>query len=168
MQRDWPHWLEKDLRALSRFDALYSSVGDSAELRETSLEHLKRYILPNELLPALARAHFETAVAQTRQRHAQDSICNSWTGLESFCTFANGSPATNRCSIGSPARSDPKLFPRSTNLGPKATIRATNPLADELSSLIPSRFLARIDYVSWPICRAISRRCSSAPGNGRH
>jgi ATP-dependent helicase HrpA len=61
-------WLEKDLRALSRFDALYSSLGDSAELRETSLEHLKRYILPNEPLPALTRAHFETAVAQARQR----------------------------------------------------------------------------------------------------
>ena len=30
-------WLEKDLRALSRFDALYSPIGDSAELRETSL-----------------------------------------------------------------------------------------------------------------------------------
>ena len=61
-------WLEKDLRALSRFDALYSSLGDSAELRETSLEHLKRYILPNEPLPALTRVHFETAVAQARQR----------------------------------------------------------------------------------------------------
>ena len=28
-------WLERDLRALSRFDALYAPMGDSAELRET-------------------------------------------------------------------------------------------------------------------------------------
>ncbi len=35
-------WLERDLRALSRFDALYAPLGDSAELRETALEHLKR------------------------------------------------------------------------------------------------------------------------------
>ena len=38
------------------------------ELRETSLEHLKRHLLPTDLLPALTRAHFETAVAETRQR----------------------------------------------------------------------------------------------------
>ena len=30
-------WLEKDLRGLSRFDALYSPLGDSGELRESSL-----------------------------------------------------------------------------------------------------------------------------------
>ena len=61
-------WLERDLRALSRFDALYAPMGDSAELRETSLEHLKRHLLPAEPLPALTRAHFETAVAAARQR----------------------------------------------------------------------------------------------------
>jgi len=53
---------------LSRFDALYAPMGDSAELRETALEHLKRYLLPNEPLPALTRAHFETAAAAARQR----------------------------------------------------------------------------------------------------
>ena len=61
-------WLERDLRALSRFDALYAPMGDSAELRETALEHLKRYLLPTEPLPALTRAHFEAAVAAARQR----------------------------------------------------------------------------------------------------
>ena len=61
-------WLEKDLRALSRFDALYAPLGDSAELRETSLDHLKRYLFPSEPLPALTRAQFETAVAEARQR----------------------------------------------------------------------------------------------------
>ena len=61
-------WLERDLRALSRYDALYSPLGDSAELRETALEHLKRHLLPAEPWPALTRANFETAVAEARQR----------------------------------------------------------------------------------------------------
>ena len=61
-------WLEKDLRALSRFDALYAPIGDGAELRETALEHLKRHLFPTEPLPALTRAHFESAVAAARQR----------------------------------------------------------------------------------------------------
>ena len=33
-----------------------------------ALEHLKRYLLPTEPLPALTRAHFEAAVAEARQR----------------------------------------------------------------------------------------------------
>jgi ATP-dependent helicase HrpA len=61
-------WLEKDLRALSRYDSLYAPLGDSGELRETSLEHLKRYLLPSEPLPALTRAHFDIAVAEARRR----------------------------------------------------------------------------------------------------
>ena len=61
-------WLEKDLRALSRFDALYAPLGDSAELRETSLEHLKRHLLPAEPLPALTRAQFDSAVGKARRR----------------------------------------------------------------------------------------------------
>ena len=61
-------WLEKDLRALSRFDALYAPLGDSDELRETALEHLKRHLLPAEPLAALTRAAFDEALAEARQR----------------------------------------------------------------------------------------------------
>ncbi len=137
-------WLEKDLRALSRFDALYSSLGDSGELRETSLEHLKRYILPNESLPALTRANFETAIAQARQRLP---------GLASQFMDRLGlilqmrQQAQQRIGAGTtplPARS--KTLSSLDQLGSNAAIRAVNPLADELSSLVPSRFLERIDY----------------------
>ena len=61
-------WLEKDLRALSRFDALYRPLGDGDGLRETALEHLKRYLLPAAPLPALTRATFDAALAEARQR----------------------------------------------------------------------------------------------------
>jgi len=137
-------WLEKDLRPLSRFDALYSSLGDSAELRETSLDHLKRYILPSELLPALTRAHFETAVAQARQRLP---------GLASQFLDRLGvilqlrQQAQQR--IGAAMASvapRPKTLSSLDQLGSNTTIRAINPLADELSNLVSSRFLERIAY----------------------
>ena len=51
-------WLEKDLRALARFDALYAPLGDSAELRETSLEHLKRHLLPGGLFAGIDAQSF--------------------------------------------------------------------------------------------------------------
>jgi ATP-dependent helicase HrpA len=141
-------WLEKDLRALSRFDALYSSLGDSAELRETSLEHLKRYILPNEPLPALTRVHFETAVAQARQRLP---------GLASQFMDRLGvilqlrEQLRQRIGAG---MASPLLRPRTLSsldqLGSKTTIRAINPLLGELSSLVSSRFLERIAYDRLP------------------
>jgi len=137
-------WLEKDLRALSRYDALYSPLGDSAELRETSLEHLKRHLLPTDLLPALTRAHFETAVAETRRRLP---------GLAPQFMARLGLILQLRQQvqqrIGGGAVS---ALPRSrslsslSQLGSPATIRAANPLADELASLVSSRFLERIAY----------------------
>ncbi len=137
-------WLEKDLRALSRFDALYSSLGDSAELRETSLEHLKRYILPNEPLQALTRAHFETAVAEARQRLP---------GLASQFMDRLGVILQLRQQvqqrIGAGMASSlprPKTLSSLEQLASNTTIRAINPLAEELSSLVSSRFLERIAY----------------------
>jgi ATP-dependent helicase HrpA len=119
-------------------------LGDGAELRETSLEHLKRYILPNEPLPALTRAHFETAVAEARQRLP---------GLASQFMDRLGvilqlrQQAQQR--IGATMASlapRPKTLSSLHQLGSNTTIRAINPLAEELSSLVSSRFLARIAY----------------------
>ena len=61
-------WLEKDLRALNRFDELYAPLGEGAELRGTALEHLKRHLLPSQSPPALTRAHFDDCVAESRRR----------------------------------------------------------------------------------------------------
>jgi ATP-dependent helicase HrpA len=137
-------WLEKDLRALSRFDALYSSLGDRAELRETSLEHLKRYVLPNEPPPALTRAYFETAVAQARRRLP---------GLGSQFMDRLGvilqllQQVRQRIGPGTaPQDARPRTLSSLDQLGSKTPIRAVNPLAGELSNLVSSRFLERITY----------------------
>ena len=141
-------WLEKDLRTLSRFDPLYAPLGDSAELRETSLEHLKRHILPAEPLPALNRAHFDAAVAESRRRLAgiapqfMDRLgpilqLRQQVQQRLGTTTPSVLPATRKLSSLS-------------QLGTAPVVRPAHPLAPELSSLVSARFLERIDYERLP------------------
>jgi ATP-dependent helicase HrpA len=143
-------WLEKDLRALSRFDALYAPLGDSAELRDTALEHLKRHLLPTEPLPALTRAHFEAAVAEARRRLP---------GLASQFMEHLGPILQLRHHVqqrlgARAAVSSPKpgqTLSALNQLGTKPpAIRATHPLAEELGNLVPPRFLQRLEYERLP------------------
>ncbi|MGZ5529302.1 MAG: DUF3418 domain-containing protein, partial [Limisphaerales bacterium] len=143
-------WLEKDLRALARYDALYAPVGDSAELRETALEHLKRYLFPAEPLPALTQKDFQTAVATARERLpglAQQFIDRLGPILQLRQQvqqkIGTSVPTTK------PRPQTLSSFSEISQLGaaPKAVSPATvNPLTDELNHLMPSRFLERIDY----------------------
>ncbi len=137
-------WLEKDLRALRRYDALYSPLGDSAELKETSLEHLKRYLLPAELFPALTRAHFEAAVAEARRRLP---------GLASQFMERLGPILQLRQQVqqrigvvASPATPGSRTLTSLSQIGTPAKIRAANPLAGELAALMPARFLEHVGY----------------------
>jgi ATP-dependent RNA helicase HrpA len=137
-------WLERDLRALSRFDALYAPIGDSAELRETAQEHLKRHLLPAEPLPALTRAHFEAAVAIARQRLP---------GLASQFMDRLGPILQLRQQVqlrigatAAPALPRPRTLSSLAQLGAPPAVRAAHPLAEELASLVPPRFLGRVAY----------------------
>ncbi len=141
-------WLERDLRALSRFDALYAPLGDSAELRETSLEHLKRHLLPTEPLPALTRAHFETAVAAARQRlpglapQFMDRLgpilqLRQQVQQRIGAVAAPAPPRSRDAFVAHPTRRP------CTHHASRIT---PNPLAEELASLVSSRFLERITY----------------------
>ena len=141
-------WLEKDLRALSRFAALYAPLGDSDELRETALEHLKRHLLPAEPLSTLTRAAFEIAVAEARQRlpglSAQfmdrlGPLLQLRQQVEQRIGAAANSTAPRNRSLSS-----------LNQLGAPAAVRTANPLAGELSRLMPARFLDRIEYVRLP------------------
>ena len=142
-------WLEKDLRALSRFDALYASLGDSAELRETSLEHLKRYLFPSEPATSLTRSYFEAVVAQARERLS---------GLAVQFMDRLGPVLQLRQQVqqrfgASAAPAQPRSLTLSAlgQLGSKpAVARPAHPLAGELTSLVSSRFLDRIAYDRLP------------------
>jgi ATP-dependent helicase HrpA len=141
-------WLEKDLRALSRFDALYAPLGDGAELRETALEHLKRYLLPMESFSPLTRAEFEQAVAKARERLP---------GLASQFMDRLGPLLQLRQQVqqrvgaaARPAAPSGHSLSSLSQLGTPNAARAANPLASELTRLMPARFLERTDYERLP------------------
>jgi ATP-dependent helicase HrpA len=146
-------WLERDLRALSRFDALYAPLGDSAELRETSLEHLKRHLLPTEPLPALTRTHFETVAAAARQRlpglapQFMDRLgpilqlrqqVQQRIGAVAAPAASRPRTLSSLSQLGAPAASGPSRIPHPASL--------PHPLAEELATLVSSRFLEHITY----------------------
>jgi len=137
-------WLEKDLRALSRFDALYSPLGDSAELRETSLEHLKRHVFPAEPLPALTRAHFEAAAAEARRRLS--GLAPQFMDRLGLILQLRQQAQQRIGAAALPALARSRTLSSLHQLGAPAAVRPTNPLAAELAALAPSRFLDRIEY----------------------
>jgi ATP-dependent helicase HrpA len=137
-------WLEKDLRALSRFDALYSPLGDSAELRGTSLEHLKRHILPSEPLPALTRAHFEASVAQARRR--LPGLAPQFMDRLGLILQLRQQVQQRLGAVAAPALPRSRTLSSLNHLGAPAAMSAANPLAGELAGLAPARFLERIAY----------------------
>ena len=137
-------WLEKDLRALSRYDALYAPMGDSAELRETALEHLKRHILPAEPPPALTRAHFEMAVAEARRR--LPGLAPRFMDRLGLILDLRRQAHERIGEVASPALPHTRALSSLSQLGSPAPVRAANPLAGELAGLVPPRFLERVTY----------------------
>jgi ATP-dependent helicase HrpA len=137
-------WLEKDLRALSRYDALYSPLGDSAELQETSLEHLKRHLLPAEPWPELTCAHFEAAVAEARRR--LPGLAPQFMDRLGLILQLRQQVQQRIGAVALPAQSRSRTLSLLSQLGAPAPVRAANPLANELAGLVSSRFLERIAY----------------------
>jgi len=141
-------WLEKDLRALSRYDALYAPVGDSAELRETAFEHLKRHVLPSESLPALTRAHFDAAVAESHRRLS--GLAPQFLDRLGPILHLRQQIQQRVRAVTTPAPAGSRKLSSLSQLGSPAPVTATDPIAVELASLVPARFLERIDYDRLP------------------
>jgi ATP-dependent helicase HrpA len=141
-------WLEKDLRALSRYDSLYASLGDSGELRETSLEHLKRYLLPSEPLPALTRAQFDIAVAEARRRII--GLATQFIDRIGPVLQLRQQLEQRLGAVATPAPPGPRKLSSLDQLGAPVLVRSNNPLAEELAGLMPARFLERIEYDRLP------------------
>ena len=137
-------WLEKDLRALSRYDALYAPLGDSAELRETSLEHLKRYLFPVGPLPALTRGHFDTVVAEARQR--LPGLASQFMDRLGPVLQLRQQVQQRIGAVSTPALPRSQTLSSLSQLASTVSNRPANPLAEELNGLVPSRFLERSTY----------------------
>ncbi len=142
-------WLERDLRALSRFDALYAPLGDSAELRETALEHLKRHLFPAEPLPALTRAHFEAVLAAARQR--LPGLAPQFMDRLGPILQLRQQVRQRIGAVAAPAPPRTQTLSSLTQLGAPSRItrhvsRLPHPLEAELAGLVSSRFLERVSY----------------------
>lgn len=150
LQRDLA-WLEKDLRALAKFDPLYAPIGDSAELRETALENLKRHVLPSKPLPALTAAAFQAAVEESKSRLpglAQQLMDRLGAILPLRQQLAQRLGPGASAPTG-PAQ--PHTLHSLSQLGaPPPPPKSAHPLAAELASLLPSRFLERIPFERLP------------------
>jgi ATP-dependent helicase HrpA len=139
-------WLQKDLRAFCRFDALYAPLGASDELQETAFTNLKRHALPAAPLTALTQANFETAVQETRAR-----LAGLPSQLESRLNAILPLRQQIATKLGFAAATAPAPRPRTLNdlsqLGAPAKPAASkHPLAAELNSLLPPRFLEQISF----------------------
>jgi len=145
LQKDFA-WLQKDLRALVRFDALYAPLGSMDELQETAFTNLKRHALPGEALAALTHANFEIAVQETRARLAGlpaqlESRLNAILTLRQQIATKLGFAAAAASAPRSRTLND------LSQLGaPANTAISRHPLAPELNNLLPPRFLEQITF----------------------
>jgi len=136
-------WLEKDLRALARYDAIYAPLGSGDELRETALEHLKRYLLPAGPLPTMTRKEFDGAVAAARER--LPGVAPQF--MDRLGPILQLRQQVQQ-RVGAPAAT---TAPRVQKLSSFSQIGAAaapgkNPVAEELNRLVAPRFLERIAY----------------------
>ncbi len=139
-------WLQKDLRALCRFDALYAPLGASDELQETAFANLLRHALPAAPLPALTQLNFETAVRETRERLAGlpaqlEARLNAILPLRQQIATKLGQ------AVATTPAPRPRTFNDLSQLGAPAKPAASkHPLALELHGLLPPRFLEQISF----------------------
>ena len=113
-------------------------------MRETALDHLKRYLFPAEPLPALTRAHYETVVAEARQR--LPGLGTQFMDRLGPVLQLRQQVQQRIGAVTTPALPRSQTFSSLSQLGGAATNRPTNPLAAELNDLMSSRFLERISY----------------------
>ncbi len=138
-------WLEKDLRALSRFDALYAPLGDGDTLRETALEHLKRNFLPAEPLTALSEVEFQQAVESARGR--LPGLVPPFIDRVGMILQLRQQVQQRIGPMAAPAAAArPRTFNQLSQLGSPAPVTGGHPLAAELGALVPPRFLEQIPF----------------------
>jgi ATP-dependent helicase HrpA len=157
-------WVEKDLRALVRFDAAYAAIGTASELRESAFRHLLRHLLPAELPEALTLSTFEIAV--TRSRECIPGLVSKFMDQLALVLQAL-QVARSRIGLAAPAPvASPKtrtlndlsqlgallVVPSGGGKTPLATAATTAArpatLAEELASLMPPAFLDGVEYES--------------------
>ncbi len=141
-------WMEKDLRALSRFESLHAPLGDLDALRESALENLKRHLLPADPLPSLSEAQFQYAVEIARSR--LPGLVPPFLDRVGLILQLR-QQVQQRLGPALPAASQrATTLNQLSQLGTPPGPTGGHPLAAELAGLLPPRFLEQIPFDRLP------------------
>jgi ATP-dependent helicase HrpA len=139
-------WLHRDLRQLSRFDALAADLCPLDELQETAFTNLKKHVLPAEIFWPLTGADFLKAVQQTRLLipglaiqlvDTAGVILRARKEVQQRCGPSPVLPATRPKTLTDLSQ---------LNLATKDAPKPANVWAEELESLLPRNFLVVIPF----------------------
>jgi ATP-dependent helicase HrpA len=143
-------WLQKDLRAFTRLDALTANFCSVPDLIENAYQNLQRYLLPSELPSALTEANFRKAVASARELLP---------GLAMRLVDLAGNLLKQRQEILRRC-GPPPAAPKTTKTRSLADLklldtvavekRPANPWAEELNRLMPANFLTATPFEQIP------------------
>jgi ATP-dependent helicase HrpA len=143
-------WLQRDLRALNRFDALVANLCPLEELQDTAYENLRLHVLPAEVFQPLTRANFDQAVQRTRleipglsQKLIDQAgvILRARKEIQQRCGPSPELPTAKPKTLSSLSQ---------LNLATKDAPKPANIWAAELESLLPRNFLTKIPFVQLP------------------
>ena len=144
-------WLEKDLRGLSKFQALHALLGSVEELRESALENLKGHLLQLEPLPVLTQAQFQSAVTVARSRLA--GLAQKLVDQVGVILQLRQQVEQRISAVAAPSAKTPKTLSDFSQLGQlvaKPVTANADPLAGELAAMLPPRFLEAIPFERLP------------------
>jgi ATP-dependent helicase HrpA len=143
-------WMQKDLRALSRFEPLLAGWISQEAFQSAAFAHLKAHLFAGEL-PALSQEHFVRALERAR---------NQIPGLVARLCELIKPMLTLRQQILTRFKPKPELPAKRTLSGfdqlamqPVAVARAASPVhfvVSELESLLPKTFLSTISFERLP------------------
>jgi ATP-dependent helicase HrpA len=139
-------WLQRDLRALNRFDALLANLCPLDDFQEFAFENLKRHVLPAEIFWPLREAEFNKAVQATRlelpglAQKLIDQIGPILRARKEIETRFGSSPVL--------PTTKPKTFSDLSQLSvaTKDAAKPANLWAEELENLLPRHFLVEIPF----------------------
>jgi ATP-dependent helicase HrpA len=143
-------WLQRDVRALSRFAPLAANLCPLEELQDTAFENLRRHLLPSVGFAPLTKARFDQAVQQTRLAipgsamklvDAVGLILKARKEVEQRCGSAPMLPATKARTLSNLSQ---------LQLATKDAVKPANRWAEELESLVPRNFLTQTPFSQLP------------------
>lgn len=142
-------WLQNDLRGLARLQPLCLGFCSIEELQASAYEHLKRYLLPRELLPALTEAHFRSAIEEAHKRLPGLAI-QLIDRIEPLLKLRQ--EILRRC--GPPAPRPAPVKRTLTDLSQLSARQAAapkpSPVLEELTGMFPKNFLEIIPFERLP------------------